>query len=330
MTAELHHWHASEGLAGDVLEIALDPAFVFHLDGQIVSWNAAAGRVFGWSADEAVGRFLHPLIVPPRANVREHALLQLLTNGGGPLIDGPAEADLLHRNGMTLRMELAIGRIVYRELPLFIAFARAVRSADEIERQQALVIDELDHRLRNLLGIVSSIARQTVNASASLKDFLPAFQGRLTSLDIAYRLLTATAGDRGSLLALAQALLAPQQELSGCDVAIEGPDILLTRRQFVSLNMIMHELVTNAVKYGALSQSGGKVSLQWSTDGASPHANALALEWREDGVRPVVAPTRRGFGFQMIDLSARQGLHGTGAVEWLSHGLCYRLKFAVT
>lgn len=158
--------------------------------------------------------------------------------------------------------------------------------------------EELAHRLKNTLAMVQAIASRTFS-DAQEKE---AFQARLTALAEAHDVLQCQHWSAVSMRATVDALLA----LHGRRFDIAGPDVQLGAKATVGLSLVLHELATNAIKYGALSVPQGRVSLHWDIQ-----ADELAMCWRESGGPAVAAPTRQGFGSRLIDM----GLLGTGHVE---------------
>jgi PAS domain S-box-containing protein len=165
---------------------------------------------------------------------------------------------------------------------------------------QKLLINELNHRVKNTLAIVQGLAAQSFCKMDGAQEAMSAFHARLHALAAAHSLLT----DRNWEAAqLADTVRAAVEATVGLDVdrfSIAGPDLTLSPQTGVSLAMIVHELCTNAIKYGALSSPGGRVSIAWRAETSGAHA-AVHLEWREEGGPPVVVPTRRGFGTRLIE-----------------------------
>ena len=158
--------------------------------------------------------------------------------------------------------------------------------------------DELAHRLKNTLTMVQAIASRTFTDGAQME----AFQARLAALAAAHGVLMRQQWSAASMRSTVEALLA----LHGRHFDIAGPDLQLGAKATVGLSLILHELATNAIKYGALSVPQGRVALHWQTD-----AEDLVVCWRESGGPAVATPTRQGFGSRLIDM----GLLGTGNVE---------------
>lgn len=317
----------AEGL-GAVLKTALDAVVVMRVDGTIAGWNDVAARTFGWSFDEARGHRMSEMIIPHRYRAaHETGLAHYLATGEGPVLDRHFEIEALHRAGHEFPVELSISPTEQFGEPVFLGFIRDITERRDAARRQTLMVAELNHRCKNLLGVVAGLAHQTARVSPSLAEFTPAFAGRLASLGRAHEILTAATWERAPLRALAGELVAGH---NGASVA--GPDILLSPRQLLSLGMILHELVTNAVKYGALSVDGGRVALDWRVE-----EDCVKLDWIESGVTGIVPPQREGFGSKMIAMSVGHELRGTSSTEWHGieraieggGGLAFRLAFPI-
>lgn len=305
---------------GAVLRTALDAVVVMRVDGTVAGWNDVAARTFGWSFADAVGKRMSSLIIPPRyRDAHERGLQHYLATGEGPVLDRHLEIEAVDRDGRELPVELSITRTEQFGEPVFLGFLRDISERRDAARRQELMIGELNHRVKNLLGVVAGIAHQTARVSDSVPAFSAAFGGRLASLARAHEVLTAATWQRAPLRALARELVEPHAQAS-----VAGPDLLLGPRQLLSLSMILHELVSNAIKHGALSRAEGQVALVWAVA-----EGTVALEWVESGLSGVVAPTRRGFGSRMIAMSVAHELNGTTTTDWRPDGLTFHLRFAV-
>ncbi len=200
----------------------------------------------------------------------------------------------------------------------------AEREAAERQRRLAR---ELDHRVKNVLAVVQAIAAQTVRASGSLDEFAGAFEGRLGALARAHGLLTSTGWVGADLRGLAEQTLEPYLD-GAAEVAMDGPSVALPPRQAVALAMVLHELATNAAKYGALSVPGGRVGVVWEMGEGKNGACRVQLVWKEAGGLEVgMAPGRKGFGTALIEQSLRHDLEGAGGLRFEPGGLRCELSF---
>lgn len=179
------------------------------------------------------------------------------------------------------------------------------------ELHQRLLVNELNHRVKNTLAIVQGLAQQSFKGGRELPAARHAFEGRLAALSAAHNLLTRENWEAVSIHRIVSDAIAPYRRDGGSAFTVDGPELLLGPKTAVSLALAVHELATNAVKYGALSSPAGSVAIDWRVvDGR------LRLTWRErDGPR-VEPPTRRGFGSRMIERGLAAELGGTVGIDF--------------
>jgi two-component sensor histidine kinase len=185
---------------------------------------------------------------------------------------------------------------------------------------------ELDHRVKNVLALVQALASQTLMTSGSLHDFADAFAGRLDALARAHGLLTATGWAGADLGELVAETLAPYLD-GAVGPAADGPPVALPPRRAVSLAMVLHELATNAAKYGALSVPGGRVEVTWDLDRGGGGEPRVRLVWREADGPEVKPPEHEGFGTALIGQTIEADLGGSGGLRFERDGLVCELAF---
>lgn len=194
----------------------------------------------------------------------------------------------------------------------------------ESERHSQTLLAELQHRVRNSLAVVRSIARRTAENSTSVDEMLAHFQGRLDAFSRVQAKLTRTADARVDLMSLVEDELIAHAAREGEQVRIEGAKITLEPKLAERLSLAVHELATNAVKHGALGGDGGKVAIAWKrgngADGASLH-----FSWEESGVEIDDKPTREGFGMDLLLRSLPYDLHAETRVDFRPQGLRFDL-----
>jgi PAS domain S-box-containing protein len=188
------------------------------------------------------------------------------------------------------------------------------------ELRQRTLIDELNHRVKNTLATVLSLARQTARTAASPKLFQERLQGRLIALSEGHDQLTRGSWERADLGEVLEAALSPYRDDASDRILVEGEPVELHPRSALNLTMVFHELITNAAKYGSLSEAGGKLAIHWHVDQV-PEGRILKLVWQESGGPKVEAPVRRGFGTKMVERSVPAELGGTANVEFREEGL---------
>lgn len=239
---------------------------------------------------------------------------------GWTIAAGISESSLI----APLWRNLAIASAVAGAL-LLTGLAFAVRMATTIARGEMLhnlLIEELNHRVKNTLAIMQSIAVQTFRSAT--KDEREKFQGRLGALAEAHNLLSSEKWQGSGLRDVLDRVLQPYRINNLDRIRMAGPPVPLSPRPAVVMSMIVHEMATNAAKYGALSNDTGTVSLDWEVLNEDD-VPKLRLIWTESGGPPVTAPVERGFGSRLIERSARDQLGGEANVEFRRPGVIYTI-----
>jgi len=191
----------------------------------------------------------------------------------------------------------------------------------EAEARRELLTREVDHRARNMLAVVQSIVHMT--KARSVADFVTIVEGRIRALSIAHALLAESRWEGASLDQIIKEELAPYRGGETDRMSVSGPQVFLTPATAQTLAMVVHELATNAAKYGALSQAKGKVVLAWEW-----RQGVLTLSWRESGGPPISSPDTAGYGSKVITASARQ-LGGTTTFDWHPDGLHFVMSMTI-
>lgn len=196
-------------------------------------------------------------------------------------------------------------------------------SLTESKEHGVFLLQELDHRVKNTLAIVQSIARQTLRASPSPEAFAEVFEDRILALSQAHELLTRRSWGRAQLEEILQRALTPFSADLADRFDIGGPAVTFSAETAVSVHMTIHELVVNAAKHGALSTAEGRVAIHWEIDEAATPPT-LTLTWRETGGPPLAGtPTRRGFGSKMIQQGLARDLGGAATLDFPPSGVVY-------
>ena len=198
----------------------------------------------------------------------------------------------------------------------------------QAEEHQRLLVDELNHRVKNMLAVVISLASQTLRGSGTLEEFSGVFLGRVHALTAAYTLLSR---ENWSSVLLGEVIteeLRPYVAKDGTNVRIEGPPVPLDPRGALALGMAIHELATNAVKYGAFSVPEGNVAVTWNVQ-QTELGEHLELEWVERNGPPVTPPTARGFGSTLIERALNHDMSAQATIEFLPEGVRARVQAPV-
>jgi PAS domain S-box-containing protein len=192
------------------------------------------------------------------------------------------------------------------------------------EDQILLLMREVNHRAKNMLGVVQAIARHTVTSNPA--DFIQRFSKRLQALAMSQDLLIKNEWQGADLTELAQAQLAHFKDVVGTRVTLRGPSLRLTPAATQTIGIALHELATNAGKYGALSGKTGRVEISWGVSEPDPGRKRFFMSWIESGGPLVLEPERRGFGSTVIESMARMGLSAEVQLDYESTGLQWRLE----
>lgn len=287
------------------------------IDGTITSWNHGAERLFGYSADEIVGKSVMTLI-PPDRHDEEAAIIDRIRRGE------PVE----HYDTVRQRKDGSGVWVSLSVSPIFDAQGKVIGASkiarDMTERRLAdehrqILVGELNHRVKNTLAVVQSIASQTFGSAASMQEARVAFGSRLMNLAKAHDVLTRESWAGANLADIVADTVEPHAG-GQSRFRIEGPRLQLTPSAALAMSMALHELSTNAAKYGALSTEAGRVEIFWRVEGDG-EARRLALRWRESGGPTVVKPTRKGFGSRLIGRALAAELGGKVRVDYKPSGV---------
>ncbi|WKA27129.1 sensor histidine kinase [Bradyrhizobium roseum] len=243
---------------------------------------------------------------------------------GWTVAAGVAESSLV----APLWRNLAITSVMGAAL-LMVGLAFAVRMATQIARGEMLhnlLIEELNHRVKNTLAVLQSIATQTFRSASRTER--EKFEGRLGALAEAHNLLSQEKWQGAELREVIARVLRPYLLSTPERMRMSGPRVPLSPRLAVVLSMIVHEIATNAAKYGALSNDTGTIAIDWEIIEESDRRK-LRLIWTEAGGPPVTAPVQRGFGSRLIERSTRDQLGGEATVDFLPRGVVYTVSCAL-
>jgi two-component sensor histidine kinase len=197
----------------------------------------------------------------------------------------------------------------------------------EVQERQVLLIRELNHRVKNTLAIVQGLAMQSFRRIEGSEQAQQTFNARLAALAGAHSLLTGRDWKAGRLSDILRSSVEATAGQDAERIDFDGPDVMLPPQLAVSLAMIVHELSTNAIKYGSLSRPGGRVAVRWTIQ-PGESARTLRIEWTESGGPPVDPPTRRGFGTRLIERGVT-GDSGRVAIDYAAEGLRCTMEFSL-
>ncbi len=312
---EKYRVEALSARLASIVESSDDVIISASLDGEIVTWNRGAERIFGYEAREIIGQPL-ARIIPPELQGEEKKIFSRIRMGERV---EHYETVRLAKDGRRVHVSLTVSplRDQFGKVIGASKVARDVTSRKEAEELQRLLVDELNHRVKNTLAIIQSIASMSLRHAKNSKDFVDAFSGRLRALASAHGLLMQTELQGAELTEL----IREQVLLGGAGderITCLGPKILLDPQMTVHMALVLHELATNARKYGALSTPKGCLSIAWEV--RSNGQRSLSLQWVERNGPKVDAPRARGFGSTLIEKTLR-GHGGAASVRYVAEGL---------
>jgi PAS domain S-box-containing protein len=301
-----------------IVESSDDAIVAKDLNGIIKSWNKGAERIFGFAAGEVIGRPI-TIVIPLERHDEEQEILARIRNG--ERIDH-FETVRQRKDGGLIDISLTVSPVRNAKGEVIGAskIARDITDQRRTQQQIATLARETEHRSKNVLANVQAIV--AVSQSDTPDGLKRAIEGRIRALANVHSLFAENRWLGANLQAIAINELAPYSGANERRVQIYGPPLLLAPELAQAMAMTLHELATNAAKYGALSSPDGQIDLNWShgRDGR------LTLQWREIGGPAVQKPTRQGFGSRIVDRMISQ-LDGEVRFDWRTDGLVCQITF---
>jgi PAS domain S-box-containing protein len=291
-----------------------------NLDGIITSWNNGAERVFGYTAEEAIGQPI-TIVIPHDRWDEERTILTRIRRG--ERIDH-FETVRQRKHGSLIVVSLTISP-VKNAAGKIVGASKIARDVTEQKRNQeqiATLAREAEHRSKNLLANVQAMVN--LSQADAVGDLKKAIEGRIQALANVHSLFVATRWIGAELSTIAEQELAPYSGTGKHRVRIDGPQVLLEPNAAQAIAVTLHELATNAGKYGALSMADGQIELIWSHEADG----RLRLRWSENGGPAVNAPTRKGFGGRIMEQMIGQ-LKGKTRFDWHAQGLVCEITLRV-
>jgi two-component system CheB/CheR fusion protein len=279
-----------------LVELSHEPIFVWDFDDGIIEWNRGSEEIYGYTHEEALGKRSYELLETSLPGSTGADLRTHLQN------EGRWSGELRQRakDGRELVMEARIELEAMDGRRLVLESAHDITDRKQWERRQQLLLNELTHRVKNTLSVVQAIAHHTLRNSASSEDFVERFDGRLSALANSHGLLVESDWKGTDFAALAREQLAPYISGNPARLRLDGEPLILPADLATPFGLVLHELATNAAKYGALARPSGAVELSW-TRSIRNDQPVLSVRWLEKGGPPVNEPTASGFGSSMIN-----------------------------
>lgn len=314
-----------------IVESSDDAILAKDLNGIIMSWNRGAQRLFGYTADEAIGKSV-TLLIPEERHNEEPAILARIRRG-----ERIEHYDTVRRrkDGGLVDISLSVSPVRNSRGEIIGAskIARDITERRRAEEQQQLLLREMDHRVKNLFALAGSVVTLSARSATKTEDLVASVRARLNALSRAHALtLTkisegAISGEQPTTLhTLIRTIVLPFDAVNDAEesrVSISGPDIAVGGRSVTSLALLLHEFATNAAKYGALSQDAGSIQIECFENGPQ-----FVLIWTEHGGPPVAEIRAEGFGTLLGRVTVSSQLAGEIQHDWSEQGLKIRLSVA--
>lgn len=324
---ERHGADLATGRLMALVESSDDAIIAKDLDGIIQSWNRGAENLFGYRAEETVGKSI-TILIPEDRLAEEASILSRIRKG--ERVDH-YETVRRRKDGGLVHVSLTISPIVDANGRILGAskIARDITERHHAQERQQLLLREMNHRVKNLFAVTSSIINLNARSAASVSDLAASVTNRLNALSRAHALTMVvseaaeTSGEGGvTLHSLAEAILFPYDQGARPRLSITGDDLAIAANSITPLALLLHEFATNAAKYGSLSNESGSVDIRCRLDDHN-----VAIVWRETHGPQRADKGEKGFGSRLVEASAIQ-LGGRVERQWEAEGLAIKIELS--
>jgi PAS domain S-box-containing protein len=313
----------SEERLRTIVDTAVDAVIVIDDRGGIQSINPAGERIFGYPHGELIGQNISVLMTATDHVGHDSYLRAYLKTGKARIIGIGREVETRRKDGSVFTADLAIAEWHHAGKRYFTGTLRDITERKRHEDAVKLLLREVNHRAKNLLALVQAIARQTV--ATRPQDFVTRFEERIYALAASQDLLVKTEWKGADLEKLVRSQLAHFEDLIDSRIRLAGEPLFISASAAQTIGMALHELATNAGKYGALSAEG-QVDIEWRLERGGEGEDTFVMGWRERGGPAVVPPTRTGFGTTVMGRMAELSLGGKVELSYPPEGLVWRLR----
>jgi PAS domain S-box-containing protein len=305
-----------------IVASSIDAIVSIDFDDRIMTWNLGAEQLFGYPMEEVLGGPA-TIVVPPELVEERAQIMRRLAAG-----------ETIEYRTMRRKKDGQLINVWIRGAPVRSAsgalaggslIIRDVTAQHQHEQHVRFLMRELTHRSKNLLAVIQAMARQTLSHLTTPEDFIQRFSERLSGLAGSHDLLSSDDWSGASLVELIRSQLQHYGDLFGRRILLEGPDLFLRPEAAQNIGIALHELSTNAAKFGALSLPEGKVTVAWSLADDQHGERRLTLAWKETGGPPVELPHHKGFGHMVMDRITGPALGGNSQVHFAPEGVSWLL-----
>lgn len=306
-----------------IIDTAEDAIISVDAEQRVVHFNVGAEKIFGYAAQDVVGRPLS-MLLPQNASAAHEAHVNEFASS-------PTQARRMgerlpvagrRKDGSVFPADVSISKFATIDGPVFTAILRDVTERKLAEQRAQLLMNELQHRTKNLFTLIQAIASRSLKGQRTLDEALTIFAQRIQALSRSQSLLVG-----GSLEGATVAeIIRLESEGFTSQIRAEGPPVILNAKVAQTLALVVHELATNAMKYGALSLGAGHVAIDWTIEGAGTDAR-FRFRWHERNGPPiVVSPSHVGFGRVVLENAVAQDFHTQPKINFAPEGLCYEIN----
>lgn len=317
--------HSAWRLAA-IVESSADAIISKDLDGTIITWNPGAERLFGYTGEEIIGRPI-TILIPLDLHGEERGILERIRRGEHI---NHYETVRRRKDGTLVEISLSVSPIKNAQGKVVGAskIAQDITERRQAQEQQRLLFKEMNHRIKNLFTLAGSVVTLSTRFAATPKDLSSAVIDRLAALARAHDLtlpdlnVEMTPDRVTTLPILVQAVVAPYVTQDRASIIVDGPDVPVSGKAAMGIALLLHEMATNAAKYGALSSESGSVDVSWRVS-----KDELLLTWRECGGPPIHGePKNEGFGSRLARITVMDRLGGRIIHDWKQTGLTVNLS----
>jgi two-component system CheB/CheR fusion protein len=299
-----------------------DAIIGISLEGMVTAWSPGAERLLGYTAGEIEGKHISILALPGREH-EQSALLEQVCSGKEV---APYDSMQRRKDGTIVQVSIRAGPVLSGEgVPVSVCETmHDITERRQAEERTALLTRELAHRTRNLLSVVHATMVHTAENSTDKESFIRSVDDRLRTMSQAHDLLIANNLKGAPAADLVRSCLKPfvtNEE----NLEIHGPAVMLNADAVHNFSLVLHELATNALKYGALTRPQGKVLVSWELDGPENKSPRFRMSWREMGGPSVVPPQRTGFGTSVISEAPKHELDAEVTLAYEAAGVSWSI-----
>ncbi|MGB8276557.1 MAG: PAS domain S-box protein [Methylovirgula sp.] len=305
-----------------IVASSIDAIVSVDFSDTILTWNSGAEQLFGYTAQEVLGRKTD-FLVPSQLLPERRAIMQRLMNGEAI----EYQTQRRRKDGQTIDVWIrgAPVRGLDGSLVGGSLIIRDITAQTQREAHVRFLMRELTHRSKNLLAVIQAMARQSLSLLTTPEEFVVRFSERLSGLAGSHDLLSSDDWAGASLVQLIRSQLQHYSDLFGTRIHLEGPDLILKPEAAQNIGIALHELSTNAAKFGALSVSQGTVTVSWQLMMDENNTRRMQMRWEERGGPPVALPSHKGFGHMVMDRITGQALGGRSQAQFAPGGVCWTL-----